>query len=132
MDSADFHLKLPRAAALLKAMSNQHRLAILCHLGLGERSVGELERLVGLSQSALSQHLSRLRQHGVVATRRDAQTIFYSLKGEEARRVIQTLHALYCADAAEPPEARTGEPGREMATETAPRGFAAATRLRQN
>ena len=98
-----------RASALLKAMSNERRLLILCHLGLGEKSVGELERLVGLSQSALSQHLARLRQDGLVATRRDAQTIFYSLSGHEASRVMGTLYELFCVNAAgeqtEQPEA---------------------------
>lgn len=86
-----------RASALLKAMSNEHRLMILCQLSTGEHSVGELERLVGLSQSALSQHLARLRRDSLVQTRRSAQTIYYSLKGEEASAVIETLYGLYCA-----------------------------------
>lgn len=86
-----------RASALLKAMSNEHRLLILCQLSRGEKSVGELERLIGLSQSALSQHLARLRRDSLVQTRRSAQTIFYSLKGEEASAVIHTLYGLYCA-----------------------------------
>lgn len=90
-----------RASALLKAMSNEHRLMVLCQLSNCEKSVGELERLIGLSQSALSQHLARLRRDGLVKTRRSAQTIYYSLKGEEATRVIETLHGLYCA----PPDA---------------------------
>ena len=89
-----------RASLLLKAMSNERRLLILCHLGLGEKSVGELERLVGLSQSALSQHLARLRQDGLVATRRNAQTIFYSLSSHEASRIMNTLYELFCAEAA--------------------------------
>nr|WP_076400471.1 metalloregulator ArsR/SmtB family transcription factor [Insolitispirillum peregrinum] len=86
-----------RASTLLKAMSNEHRLLILCQLSKTEKSVGELERLIGLSQSALSQHLARLRRDGLVKTRRSAQTIFYSLKGEEANTVISTLYGLYCA-----------------------------------
>ncbi len=86
-----------RASALLKALSNEHRLLILCQLQSGEHSVGELERLVGLSQSALSQHLARLRRDRLVRTRRVAQTIFYSLDGEEATAVIRTLHGIYCA-----------------------------------
>jgi len=79
-------------------MSNERRLVILCHLALGERSVGQLEAVVGLSQSALSQHLARLRQDGLVATRRVAQTIYYSLAGDEARRIMQTLHDIYCVE----------------------------------
>jgi DNA-binding transcriptional ArsR family regulator len=85
-----------RASALLKAMSNEHRLMILCQLLPGEKSVGELERIIGLSQSALSQHLARLRRDSLVTTRRQAQTIFYSLAGVEARAVIDTLYGLYC------------------------------------
>ncbi|HVI52119.1 MAG TPA: metalloregulator ArsR/SmtB family transcription factor [Candidatus Sulfotelmatobacter sp.] len=89
--------KAQRASLLLKAMSNEHRLLILCQLLKGERSVGELERIVGLSQSALSQHLARLRRDELVKTRRSAQTIFYSLKGREVPAVIDTLYNLYCA-----------------------------------
>lgn len=86
-----------RASTLLKAMSNQHRLMILCQLVPGEKCVGELEKVVGLSQSALSQHLARLRRDGLVQTRREAQTIYYQLAGEEASAVIETLYGLYCA-----------------------------------
>ncbi len=85
-----------RASALLKAMSNEHRLLILCQLLHEERSVGELERLIGLSQSALSQHLARLRRDHLVQTRRSAQTIYYSLAGDEARTILKTLYDLYC------------------------------------
>lgn len=94
-------IEMERAAAaasrLLKALANERRLMILCHLTTSERSVGELERLVGLSQSALSQHLARLREDGLVKTRRAAQTIYYSLDGEAAPRVIAVLYELYCA-----------------------------------
>ena len=85
-----------RASVLLKAMSNQHRLLILCQLASGEKCVSELERIIGLSQSALSQHLARLRRDDLVVTRREAQTIYYSLAGEEASAVIDTLYNLYC------------------------------------
>ena len=85
-----------RASTLLKAMSNQHRLMILCQLVPGEKCPGELEKVVGLSQSALSQHLARLRRDDLVSTRREAQTIHYSLAGEEASAVIETLYGLYC------------------------------------
>lgn len=93
------HLKenAERASQLLKAMGNAHRLMILCNLVEGERRVGDLERIVGLSQSALSQHLARLRRDGLVKTRRVAQTIFYSLAGDEAGAVIRTLYGLYGA-----------------------------------
>lgn len=97
MDMADLQANARKASALLKAMSNERRLLILCHLALGEKSVGELEELVGLSQSALSQHLARLRRDKLVSTRRSAQNIYYSLHGDEAKRVMATLHDLYCA-----------------------------------
>lgn len=93
-----------KASILLKAMSNEHRLLILCQLLHGEKSVGELERLIGLSQSALSQHLARLRRDSLVKTRRQAQTIFYSVAGHEASAVISTLYGLYCGI----PEAEEG------------------------
>lgn len=87
-----------RAGALLKSMSNRHRLMVLCLLAPGEKCVGDLEKIIGLSQSALSQHLARLRRDELVKTRREAQTIYYSLNGKEAGAVIKTLHTLYCED----------------------------------
>ena len=86
------------AARLMKALSNPHRLMVLCHLAERERSVGELGALVGLGQSALSQHLARLRADGLVKTRRDRQTIHYSLDGEAAIRVMKTLYEIYCPE----------------------------------
>lgn len=86
---------LGRASTLLKAMSNPHRLLILCHLTKGEKCVGELEKIIGLSQSALSQHLARLRRDSIVKTRRQAQTIFYALAGEESEALIASLVNLY-------------------------------------
>ena len=97
MQISDMQANAKRASALLKAMSNERRLMILCHLAMGEKSVGELEDLVQLSQSALSQHLARLRRDELVQTRRNAQTIYYSLCGGEAQAVMATLHDLYCA-----------------------------------
>jgi len=97
MDAQDLQASAAQASKLLKAMSNERRLMVLCHLGGGERSVGELERLVGLSQSALSQHLARLRRDGLVTTRREAQTIYYSLASADVKAVIATLYGLYCA-----------------------------------
>ena len=98
MEIKELEQQAGRASALLKAMSNQSRLMILCQLHNGERSVGELEKIIGLSQSALSQHLARLRRDHLVTTRREAQTIYYSLNGDEAVRIIKTLYDLYCCD----------------------------------
>lgn len=87
---------LMEASDLLKMMGNEKRLMILCQLGNGEKSVGELEKLVGLKQSALSQHLAKLRSERLVKTRRMSQTIYYSLASHEAATLIQTLYGLYC------------------------------------
>lgn len=84
------------AARLLRALANEKRLMLLCLLVEGERSVGELNARVDLSQSALSQHLAVLREDGLVTTRREAQTIYYSVADGPAHQVIQTLHAIYC------------------------------------
>ncbi|GEO82338.1 ArsR/SmtB family transcription factor [Pararhodospirillum oryzae] len=102
-DIDHFRRNARQGSALLKAMSNEHRLLILCQLLRGEMCVGKLEQVVGLSQSALSQHLARLRRDNLVQTRREAQTIHYSLRGPEARAVLQALHALYCGDESRPP-----------------------------
>ena len=85
------------AARLLKALGNEKRLMVLCLLVEGERSVGELNARLDLSQSALSQHLAVLRGDDLVTTRRDAQTIYYSLADGPAQRIINTLHGIYCA-----------------------------------
>lgn len=84
------------AAALLKALANENRLMILCTLMGGEMSVGELNEQVPLSQSALSQHLASLREAGLVSTRKEAQTVFYRLEGDEASKVIAVLQSIYC------------------------------------
>lgn len=84
------------AALLLKTLGNESRLMILCLLAEGERSVGDLNAMIPLSQSALSQQLARLRSQGLVRTRRESQTIYYSLVSGPADKVIQLLHDIYC------------------------------------
>jgi DNA-binding transcriptional ArsR family regulator len=96
------------ASSLLKALANPQRLRLLCHLAGGELSVGELHRRVDLSQSALSQHLARLRGEGLVATRREAQTIYYGLASGPVREIIRTLHGIYCGVPAAPRRAARG------------------------
>jgi DNA-binding transcriptional ArsR family regulator len=95
-DARELNAKAADAARLLTALANQHRLAILCALVEGERSVGALVDAVGLAQSALSQHLAKLRAAGIVATRRDAQTIYYRLASAAAGRIMKTLADIYC------------------------------------
>lgn len=85
-----------RAATMLASMANARRLMMLCHLVDGECSVGALAERVGLSQSALSQHLARMRALGLVVARRDGQTVYYRLASREVMAVLETLHALYC------------------------------------
>lgn len=87
------------AARLLKALANERRLQVLCLLAEAERSVSEINDLLDLSQSALSQHLAVLREEGLVQTRREAQTIHYSLTPGPAAAVMATLHGIYCSPA---------------------------------
>ena len=84
------------AASLMRAFGNESRLMILCTLAEGERSVGELNEIIPLSQSALSQQLARLRRDGLVNTRRESQVIHYSLCDGPADRVINVLHDIFC------------------------------------
>ncbi|MBN9032044.1 MAG: transcriptional regulator [Rhizobiales bacterium 63-7] len=91
------------AAGLLSAMANPKRLQILCSLVKGEVAVGALASQVGLSQSALSQHLSKLRAQKLVNTRRDAQTIYYSSSSEAVLKVLGTLEEIYCQTVSETP-----------------------------
>lgn len=105
-DLARFDLSLfeesaGRAATLLRLLGNERRLMVLCQLAEGELSVSDLQSRVGLSQSALSQHLALLREEGIVATRRESQTIYYRIVDHAAMRVIETLAELFC-----PPEMR--------------------------
>ena len=80
----------------MKMLANSHRLMILCELHKGDRSVGMLQQVVGIGQSALSQHLAKLRHDGLVKARREAQTIHYSLADPKVREVMALLYRLYC------------------------------------
>ena len=85
------------AVVLLKALANERRLFILCYLlNEGEMCVGEMNKKLGLRQSALSQHLAWLRKDNLVTTRKEAQTVFYSLKSDEVREMIHLLNNIYC------------------------------------
>ena len=92
--------KANEASCLLASMSNDKRLMILCQLVEGEKSVGQLAQVLGVRQSTVSQHLALLRRDGVVAPRRDAQTQYYSLNGDSARAVLQTLYVEFCSTSA--------------------------------
>lgn len=97
MNIEDLTGKSEEASALMGLLANPHRLQILCELHKGERSVRELEAVVDLSQSALSQHLAKLRAAEVVRTRRDAQTIHYSLSDERLSRLLAVMYDLFCS-----------------------------------
>ena len=99
MDPEAMRAHAADAAQLLRALANDKRLMLLCLLVEGERSVGELNAKVELSQSALSQHLAVLRAEGLVQTRREAQTIYYALAPGPAEAVMHTLHGIYCVPA---------------------------------
>ena len=92
-------LAADRASDLLKALSNRHRLLIVCQLIDGERSVGDLAGFLDLRDSTVSQPLALLRKDGLVSARRDAQTIYYSIASDPARELLKTLYQVYCVPA---------------------------------
>ena len=92
----ELHDMASHAVELLKAMANEWRLMILCQLAEGEKTVSELQDILGLSQSALSQHLAVLRRERIVKARKHAQSVTYSLAGDEAPKVMNTLHEVFC------------------------------------
>ena len=102
-DIAQFEASAAEAAKLLRALGNERRLMILCQLTDRERSVGELQPRVGLSQSALSQHLAVLRAEGVVATRREGQTVWYRISDPAAMQVVAALAEIFCPPFVENP-----------------------------
>ena len=85
-----------KAAGLMRSLANPHRLLVLCVLSEGEISVSELNRRIPLSQSALSQHLAVLRRDKLVRTRRESQTIYYSVSDGPAMEIVRLLHASFC------------------------------------
>ncbi|WP_448661427.1 helix-turn-helix domain-containing protein [Sphingomonas sp. CJ20] len=89
--------EIDRASSFLKTLSGRSRLLLLCHLLDGEKSVGELARLAGARDTAVSQQLALLRREGMVAARRSGQMIFYSLASAQARQMLEALHGLFCA-----------------------------------
>jgi DNA-binding transcriptional ArsR family regulator len=101
IDSKVMEAAADQASDLLKALSNRHRLLIICQLIDGERSVGDLAEFLKLRDSTVSQHLALLRKDGLVSARRDAQTIYYSIESDPARELLKTLYQVYCA----PPKA---------------------------
>ena len=102
--TTDLSASAAQAAEFLRTMANENRLAILCALGEGARSVGELAELLGASQPNVSQHLAKLKALQLVDARRDGTTIRYSLASKDASAIIAILHRRYCAE--RPPRKR--------------------------
>jgi ArsR family transcriptional regulator len=97
---ADFEKKATEVADILRALANERRLMILCQLvEYGEATVGSLVDAVGISQSALSQHLAKLRVEGIVAFRRDSHTLWYRIADGRVEELFATLHRLFCKPA---------------------------------
>jgi DNA-binding transcriptional ArsR family regulator len=95
--SGDLERNAAQAAQFLKLIANENRLLILCRLAqTRELSVGDLAAAVGLSQSALSQHLGKMRAEGLLATRREAQTVYYRIADPNAMRLLELLRGIYC------------------------------------
>ena len=99
MDLAAFEAQAIEVAGILRALANERRLMILCKLvEWGEANVTSLAEAVGLSQSALSQHLAKMREEKIVAFRRDSQTLWYRIADPRIEQLFATLHALFCRD----------------------------------
>jgi len=97
MDTTDLQENAGRASSLMRIMSNEKRLLILCHLVEGEQSVQELQAATGFGQSTVSQQLALLRAEHLVSHRREAQSVYYGLDSSEARAILETLHSVFCA-----------------------------------
>ncbi|MEM8876866.1 MAG: metalloregulator ArsR/SmtB family transcription factor [Pseudomonadota bacterium] len=98
IDLADMAHQAKKAADLLKAMSHETRLLLLCALVNGERAVSELEEMLRLPQSTVSQQLARLRHDRLVQTRRDGRMIYYSIADKDVAQIIATLHSIFCRE----------------------------------
>ena len=98
MDTTDLQDNSARASSLMRILSNEKRLMILCNLVEKELSVQELQEATGFGQSTVSQQLALLRAENLVTHRREAQSVYYRLDSEEARTILETLHAVFCAN----------------------------------
>lgn len=98
IDVAGIGRNADEASRLLKMLAHEQRLRVLCLLVDGELSVRHINERIDLSQSALSQHLAKLRDEGLVSTRREAQTVYYRLSSGPAAQILETLHAIYCTE----------------------------------
>jgi ArsR family transcriptional regulator, virulence genes transcriptional regulator len=100
MHLEDIQAAADRVSELMKLLANKHRLLVLCQLAEGEKSVGELARLLGMREPAMSQQLAVLRREGLIRPRREGQTIYYGLARDDVRRLMEFLYATYCGEGA--------------------------------
>lgn len=98
--------KAQELSEILKSLAHETRLLAVCHIGSGERSVQELEALIGSTQSNVSQHLARLKASGILSSRRDGKQVFYAMASDEVFRLVLALKEIYCADVAVGPSRR--------------------------
>ena len=119
MNIDDMQSAADDATELLKALSNRHRLMIVCQLVERERSVGELAAALGIRDSTVSQHLALLRKDGLVTARRDGKTIWYSISSVPARAVLETLYGVYCGFK-QPPKVKPEKSKRVVRSSTRP------------
>lgn len=96
---ADMNAQAQAASSFLKALAHEGRLMILCHLASGERTVGELERLLAMRQASVSQQLARLRLEGLVSCRREGKAMYYSIADPRAQRILATVYDVFCGNA---------------------------------
>lgn len=96
LDSTTLEARAGEVASALAALANEKRLLILCRLAEGETGVSALATSVGLSQSALSQHLAKMRAEGLLGTRRQGQAVFYRITDERVLALMQSLQSIYC------------------------------------
>ena len=102
MDLEKMQASAKTATDLLKLLGHPDRLMVLCQLKGGEQSVGQLAANLDIKQSPLSQHLARMRHEGVVTSRREAQTVYYSIAGDEVERLVSVLYELFCESVPDP------------------------------
>jgi ArsR family transcriptional regulator, virulence genes transcriptional regulator len=100
MKLRDMEATAERVSEIMKLLANKHRLLVLCQLADGEKSVGELARLLGVREPAMSQQLAVLRREGLIRPRREAQTIYYEVARDDIRRLMEFLYETYCGSAA--------------------------------
>lgn len=129
IQASQMDLAAAQASDLLKSLANRHRLLVVCQLIEGERSVGDLAEFLGIRASTVSQHLALLRKDGIVSTRRDGQTIWYSIASPQARGILETLYKIYCGSNAGCTPLGSAKPKTARATKASNKGKRHASKI---